>query len=99
MANNDVSLWNEIGRGLRPRFVAWIIDLMLAVMLWASIAVLHFVQLLTLRWGWSSDFVHFLDVAEEFAVFATVLVYFVASVLSYGFQTFRLVQANLGGNK
>jgi hypothetical protein len=93
------SIWTEIGNALRPRFVAWIVDLLLAVMFWTSVAVLHFVQLLTLRWGWSAEFVHLLDAAEEIAVYITVLVYFVASIASYGYQTFRILLSSMKGDK
>lgn len=95
---DGASVWTEITTGVRPRFVAWVIDLLAALMLWASIGILHFVQLFTLRWGWSVTIVHDLDFLEEAAVFATVFTYFFGSLLSYLYFTFLLVRSQYRRN-
>jgi hypothetical protein len=79
------AVWEDIG----PAFVSWFGDLLRAAMLWIGICILHLLQLLVLRFGWSPFFIHWLDVAEECAVFATIITFFLSSTVSFFWTTFR----------
>lgn len=86
------ALWEDVG----PAFVARLGDLTLAAMMWIGIGVLHFVQLAVLSFGWSPSFVHYLDVAEEYTVFVTVVAYFLSSTVAFFWATYRRM---VGGMK
>jgi hypothetical protein len=73
------ALWEDIG----PDIVSWLGDLVRASMMWMGIFVLHLIQLVVLRFGWSPFFVHWLDIAEECAVFATVMTFFLFSTVRF----------------
>lgn len=79
----------EIFAENKPYLQAWISDLFRALLLWTGIAILHWVQTQTLKWGWSTEIVSGLDTLEEYTVFVTVFLYFLGSVCAYAFNTYR----------
>lgn len=90
MGNDDqFKFWDAIRSGVGPSFISWFVDLSRAVMFWVSIGVLHLIQLLILSFGWSPWFVHWIDILEEWVVFASVAAFLIHSAFSYIWATYR----------
>ena len=80
---------DAVWEGLGPAFVSWLVDLLRAVMFWVGIGLLHLLQLLILSFGWSPTFVHYLDVSEECAVFASAISFFFSSAVAFFWATWK----------
>jgi hypothetical protein len=78
----------EFWQRVSEPILAACVDLSRGLAFWGTVAVLHYVQLQVLRYGWSPFAIHALDKLEEYAVLVSVFVLFLEAVSSFAWAAF-----------
>ena len=77
-----------------PRVRSSIRDTTTAVLFWVEIAIAHFAQLATLKFGWSPEIVNILEKGEDWAVGITVLVFLFQQFARFVLSFFKTEKTN-----